>query len=71
MYTEQEQAEYRAKNRLVLMSFVNYCAANPELRFWQALAGWSGFCIFAGHDPEYTLQHAPVKDTFHWIGHRG
>ncbi len=25
----------------LLKSFTSYCEGNPELRFWQALCGWS------------------------------
>ena len=39
--------KYRLQNRLTLMAFVNYCAQNPDLRFWQALASWSGQTILA------------------------
>lgn len=33
-----------------LTSFIMYCRAHPEQRFWQALRNWSGFCfIYAGN----------------------
>ena len=30
------------KNKKQLESFIVYCKANPEQRFWQALRNWSG-----------------------------
>lgn len=29
------------KSQSKLKSFVQYCEANPELRFWQALRNWN------------------------------
>lgn len=63
-----------SKNGALLRSFTSYCLENPELRFWQALLGWSGLdrissvkYISLGRDgsiPSYT-------DTFHWEGRDG
>jgi hypothetical protein len=67
-----------SKNRMVLMSFVNFCAVNPDLRFWQALAAWAGGTIFIqntapkGELITDLLQREPsLRDTFYWEGHRG
>jgi hypothetical protein len=65
MATAQEQRDI---NRLTLMSFVNYCAANPDLRFWQALANWSGHDIFAS---PVLHGRGESKDTWEWTGPRG
>ena len=35
------------KNKVVLNSFVKYCRKHPEMRFWQALRNWAGFCFVA------------------------
>ena len=64
-----------SKNRMTLMSFVNFCATNPEMRFWQALAAWSGFTIFTGPtnvSADVIARRAGdmIRDTFNWEGHR-
>jgi hypothetical protein len=51
------------KNRLTLMSFVNYCATHPEQRFWQALRNWVA--------ADYILvqsEGCPPRDTFYFEG---
>lgn len=51
------------KNKTVLDNFIAYCRANPELRFWQALANWSkAHCIYKVN--EYGIQ----EDTFYFEG---
>lgn len=52
-----------SRNESQLTDFSDYCRANPELRFWQALRAWSGYhkilaCEFGGK---------PL-DTFTWEG---
>ena len=32
----------KRRNKHTLDSFVKYCKANPDQRFWQALRNWSG-----------------------------
>jgi hypothetical protein len=62
-----------SRNGKVLQSFIDYCTAHSEQRFWQALLSWSG-CgfIFASGVPLYEIDenHAPgvIKDTFNWEG---
>ena len=61
-----------SKNGKVLQSFIDYCVAHPEYRFWQALRNWSAAAfIFASGVPLYEI-HMPaagvVKDTFYWEG---
>jgi hypothetical protein len=45
-----------------LDSFITYCKANPEQRFWQALRNWAGVAyIFAGNDKDR------LEDTFYYM----
>lgn len=69
--------EPNSKNRMVLMSFINYCASHPDERFWQALRNWAGMShIWAckiGKSPSIDLPATQVShrcDTFYWEGHR-
>lgn len=44
-----------------LTSFVLYCIAHPEERFWQALRNWCGYAfVYAAHTP------GTPHDTFSW-----
>lgn len=36
------------KNVKLLRSFVEYCTANPDMRFWQALRNWSKYNFVYG-----------------------
>ena len=61
-----------SKNGKVLQSFIDYCVAHPDYRFWQALRNWSSAAfILASGVPLYEI-HMPtagvVKDTFYWEG---
>lgn len=70
------------RNSEVLKSFVAYCEANPDMRFWQALLNWSGqkFIYFskiaayqALDDQKYDgdLMHyfvAEAIDPYNWEG---
>ena len=38
------------KSGKLLAEFVMFCAAHPEMRFWQALAEWSGWGIIASKE---------------------
>ncbi len=59
------------RNKLTLMSFVNYCAANPNLRFWQALAEWAEVDnVMVGKLDFKNQITAKVQDTFYWEGRR-
>lgn len=61
-----EKISYAQRNKNVLASFVAYCEAHPEQRFWQALRNWAnaGSFIFAGDAYE-------LLDTFYWEGRNG
>jgi hypothetical protein len=48
-----------------LKSFVDYCEAHPQERFWQALRNWSGYNFIY---KSYYCQHLSndlLKDTFY------
>ena len=34
------------RSQIVLADFVGFCEKNPDLRFWQALAAWTGSDVF-------------------------
>ena len=51
------------KSKKQLDSFIKYCQRNPGLRFWQALANWSGAGQILYKHLE--LNSKPV-DTFYW-----
>jgi hypothetical protein len=58
-----QKVDYAHRNAETLASFVAYCQANPEQRFWQALRNWArvGNFIFASDGVE-------MCDTFYWEG---
>lgn len=67
----KEQIDQR---KLVLASFINYCALHPEERFWQALRNWSGhdFIVATNFAPyDFGKENAWMKDTFSWEGRNG
>lgn len=51
------------RNSKTLASFVAFCESAPELRFWQALAAWSGIPVILAGNEEFD-----VEDTFFWEG---
>lgn len=62
------------KNKDLLNSFVEYCYKNPELRFWQALVGWSGFSKIIAETYNWTEkggEEIKQQDTFYWEGING
>lgn len=55
------------RNSAVLASFVAYCKANPDMRFWQALRNWSKYSfILVSSEPP--ADDSNMKDTFYWEG---
>lgn len=63
------------RNSQTLESFVDYCIAHPDERFWQALRNWAkwGFILVSPvhpHDIRNDLAHMP-HDTFYWEGRNG
>lgn len=61
-----------SRNGKTLDSFIDYCVKHPELRFWQALATWSGFgFVFASDTGPHDLNTFSVNDlenTYYWEG---
>lgn len=58
-------------NDRVLASFIGFCYAHPELRFWQALAAWSGHTILQTKAAMWEFSKKDqklLKDTFYWEG---
>jgi hypothetical protein len=55
----------KTHNRKILADFTAYCLQHPELRFWQALAGWSKYLILA------SKEDCQLRDTFYWEGRDG
>lgn len=57
------------KSEKLLNDFSEFCYYHPELRFWQALAAWSGHTICArlswvgGDDREESTEYL---DTYYW-----
>ncbi len=53
-----------SRNSKQLASFVAYCEAHPELRFWQALRNWCGwhYVLVA----EQRKIDGQTFDTWHW-----
>ena len=48
-----------------LKSFVDYCEKNKSLRFWQALANWSGYnFIYGSNEPEHEVNQN-LEDTYY------
>jgi hypothetical protein len=56
------------RNSRVLASFVVYCQANPELRFWQALRNWSKYAFIYASNSTEAMHKGLVEDTFYWEG---
>jgi len=64
--------DYAQRNAKTLDSFVTYCKANPELRFWQALRNWAGFnFIYASDEARDYGYRVNAHDTFYWAGRNG
>lgn len=61
------------KNKEKLDSFTEYCKANPEERFWQAIRNWhrdnfdadANFILTAGIPMERDKFYTREKDTFY------
>lgn len=56
-----------SKNKKSLDSFIEYCQANPEQRFWQALRNWSGWpFIYASKTWPGDIERTDIFDTYYW-----
>lgn len=49
------------KNQKLLEEFTAYCLEHPDLRFWQALANWSGMNMIKATNTDFG-----TKDTYYW-----
>lgn len=58
----------KSNNQKLLKDFAKFCSDNPELRFWQALAAWTGNCIIAS---KYASPISEAEDTFYWTEKSG
>jgi hypothetical protein len=57
-----------SRNGRVLASFVAYCRANPDLRFYQALLNWSGRKgILAFVEEDGSVDTKYIEDTYGWV----
>ena len=55
------------KSKILLDSFIRYCEANPEQRFWQALRNWSGWHFIVAMQGTTEQEFADQwEDTFYW-----
>ena len=72
MYDTDAEVPHETRHEAVLKSFVGYCEAHPNERFWQALRNWSGFpFIFVARSKGCTTEqyeNADLYDTFYWEG---
>jgi hypothetical protein len=60
------------RNSKTLASFVAYCKANPQQRFWQALRNWAGYNFVCVRDSEpWDGWGNNCLDTFSWEGRDG
>lgn len=65
----------KTRNSDLLQSFVAYCEAHPNERFWQALRNWCGWSYVlvarpggADHGSDVVIEE--MADTFHWEENR-
>ena len=58
------------KNQEKLNNFVEYCAAHPEMRFWQALRNWAevpAVYVSSKSFEDFSGDHqVDFQDTFYW-----
>jgi len=58
-----------SKNQKTLASFVAFCKASPEQRFWQALRNWSKYnFVYGSMQPENMsniMSDEYLEDTFY------
>lgn len=61
IFTRSMKLYQKSNNKTQLNSFTEFCRRHPELRFWQALAAWSGYdYIYVSNSGKKDL-----KDTFY------
>lgn len=54
------------RNSELLKSFVAYCEAHPDERFWQALRNWCGWSFVLVSEETNHADISDVQDTFYW-----
>jgi len=63
------------RNSELLTSFVVYCEAHPDERFWQALRNWCGYpfvLVCKTLKGSYVSRvEGDCEDTFYWEGKDG
>lgn len=57
-----------SKNAVLLGEFMEFCAEHPELRFWQALAAWTGRSVYLSRFGAHYVDVREIKDTFYFEG---
>ena len=62
----QVMSQDKTRNSEILSSFIAYCKAHPEERFWQALRNWSGYSFVLVSD--FSPTDKSQEDTFSWEG---
>ena len=55
-----------SRNSKTLTSFVDYCRAHPDFRFWQALCTWAGVGYVVASDTPSNGEGQ--EDTWRWEG---
>jgi hypothetical protein len=53
-----------SENKELLDSFVKYCEANPNQRFWQALSNWSPFSYIYGSQKQ--IENKGLVDLYYF-----
>ena len=53
-----------SENKELLDSFVKYCKANPNQRFWQALSNWSPFSFVYGSQKQ--IENKGLVDLYYF-----
>jgi hypothetical protein len=48
-----------------LKSFIDYCLAHPQERFWQALRNWSGYNFILRTNTSKWFCEPLIEDTFY------
>lgn len=60
MKSVMPQPKIDMKSAKDLQSFIHYCEAHPDERFWQALRNWAEVSYI------YTqTEHSPIKNTYY------
>lgn len=67
---EEFKDPHPSRNAKTLRDFIEFCKEAPDLRFWQALSAWCGYCVFISKDPPMQVVEGKgsVDDTFYREG---